>query len=309
MSFTDAKTASSINTAWLYINRIAGGYDKSQQHAEIRKLIREEGLQIVEFGSPQELADHLAAGGEVRPDFVVSVGGDGTAAALATLTEGEVPIAIYPAGTENVLAKYLDIPPDFASFRKMLAKRHIRRIDAGRCGDHTFLLMLSAGFEAEVVHQVHKRRRGHLSKFNYMLPTFGTLRSFPYHRLELELELEDGSHTQTEGYWVFAFNVPRYALGLQLAPQATPEDGLFDICVLTEKGCWATTNYITALLAGTITRRSDMKTFRARSLTIRCPQGPVPVQTDGDPSGFTDVTVEVLPSYIPLIVPPPPKAR
>lgn len=309
VTFIEAHPASSVRTAWLYINRIAGGYDKSQQHTEIRNLIREEGLQIVEFSSPQQLADHLAAGDETQPDFVVSVGGDGTAAALATLTEGRVPIAIYPAGTENVLAKYLNIPPDFASFRKMLSRRHIQRIDAGRCGDRTFLLMLSAGFEAEVVHQVHRRRRGHLSKLHYMLPTFGALRSYPYRQLELDLELEDGSRTQTEGYWVFAFNVPRYALGFQLAPQACPEDGLLDVCVLTQKGCWATTNYITALLSGSISRRPDMKTYRVRSLRIRCPDGPVPLQIDGDPAGFTDATAQVLPSYIPLIVPPPPKAR
>ncbi len=304
MTVTETRQATSTETAWLFINRIAGGYDKSQRHASLRALLKDLGLNTVEINSPEQLARQWKDESVVRPDFIVSVGGDGTAAMIAGQTEGNVPIAIYPAGTENILAKYLRIPTDIGAFSKMLSKRIVQRFDAGQLGDHTFLLMLSAGFEAEVVHHVHERRNGHLTKFHYVKPTFEMLAKYPYPKLQLDIELADGSRTQTEGFWVFAFNVPRYALGFEMTPDAVPNDGLLDICVLTQSGFGATASYITSLLSGTIVNRSDVQRFQARSAEIRCQSGPVPLQTDGDPAGFTDTHLSVLPNYLPLIVPP-----
>lgn len=304
MTTTDTRQATSTDTAWLFINRIAGGYDKPQRHASLRQLLQDLGLNTVEINSPEQLACQWADDTAARPEFIVSVGGDGTAAMIAGHTGGTVPIAIYPAGTENILAKYLRVPTDIGAFAKMLSKRVVKRLDAGQIDDRTFLLMLSVGFEAEVVHHVHGRRSGHLTKFHYVKPTFEMLAKYPYPKLELDIELADGSRTQTEGYWVFAFNVPRYALGLEMTPDAVPDDGLLDICVLTQKGFGATTSYITSLLSGRMPYRSDVKRFQAKSAEIRCATGPVAMQTDGDPAGFTDTRLSVLPNYLPLIVPP-----
>ncbi|MBA2116009.1 diacylglycerol/lipid kinase family protein [Bremerella alba] len=304
MTFTEARRATSTETAWLFINRIAGGYDKPQHHARLRELLEELGLNTVEINSPEQLASQWEEEAAPRPDFIVSVGGDGTAAMIAGQTSGTVPIAIYPAGTENILAKYLGIPTNIGAFAKMLSHRVVRRLDAGQFGDRTFMLMLSAGLEAEVVHRVHQRRNGHLTKFHYVRPAFEMFAKYEYPQLELDIELEDGSRTQTQGYWAFAFNVPRYALGFEMTPDAVPDDGLLDICVLTQSGFGSTASYITSLLSGTIAHRSDVKRFKARSAEIRCQSGPVPLQTDGDPAGFTDIRLSVRPNYLPLIVPP-----
>ena len=309
MTATETRPQTSLGSAWLFINRIAGGCDKSHQHAQLRTLLDKLGIEMREINSPEQLAAQWQDDSLPRPDFFISVGGDGTAAMIAGLTGGQVPIAIYPAGTENVLAKYLQIPTDFDAFAAMISQRQVRHFDAGRCGDRTFMLMLSAGFEAEVVHQVHGQRQGHLSKFNYVWPTFGLMRNYHYPKLELDIELEDGTRTQTVGYWAFVFNFPRYALGLELTPKACPDDGLLDVCILTQKGFWATNSYICSLLSGSIAGRSDVAYFRARSLKIHCDEGAVPLQTDGDPAGYTDVTVSVQPGYLPLIVPPVKKPK
>ncbi|PQO40997.1 hypothetical protein C5Y97_05335 [Blastopirellula marina] len=304
VTVTETHQITSLGSAWLFINRIAGGSDKSHQHAQLRALLAKLGVEMREINSPEQLLTQWRDDSLARPDFIVSVGGDGTAAMIAGLTGGQVPIAIYPAGTENILAKYLRIPTDFDAFATMLTQRQVHHFDAGKCDERTFMLMLSAGFEAEVVHQVHGQRQGHLSKFHYVLPTFGLMRSYRYPKIELDIDLEDGTRTQTIGYWAFVFNFPRYALGLELAPNARPDDGLLDVCVLTQKGFWATNSYICSLLSGSLSGRSDVAYFRARSLKIHCAEGALPLQTDGDPAGFTDVTVSVQPGYLPLIVPP-----
>ncbi|GAA4423245.1 diacylglycerol/lipid kinase family protein [Bremerella cremea] len=303
VTFTETRQATATETAWLFINRIAGSFDKSQSHMRLRALLEELGMLPVEINSPDQLKGMWNDPAQVRPDVIVSVGGDGTAAMIAGVTSGEVPIAIYPAGTENVLAKYLQIPTDFTAFSKMLSKRFVRQIDAGKCGDRTFMLMASVGFEAEIVHHVHARRNGHLTKFHYVRPTFQMLAQYEYPRIQLDIELADGTRTQTEGYWAFAFNVPRYALGFEVAPKATPDDGLLDICVFTRKGFWSTGAYITSLLSGSISERSDVQIFQARSAEITSLDAPIPLQTDGDPAGFTDVRLAVLPNYLPLVVP------
>ena len=96
--------------------------------------------------------------------------------------------------------------------------------------------------------------------------------------------------------------MPRYGLGLPLAPQARPDDGLLDLCLFERPGAFALGRYLLAVLCGRHLRRADVQHRRARGFRLSSAEA-VPLQTDGDPAGWLPATVEVLPRRLTLLVP------
>ena len=102
--------------------------------------------------------------------------------------------------------------------------------------------------------------------------------------------------------WLFAFNLPCYATGLQFAPQADGADGLLDVCGFGQGSVWHGLRYLTAVLQGRHQTLPDCLTGRVRRLRITA-DAEVPYQLDGDPGGMLPVEIEVLPGRLRLIVP------
>ncbi|MEO8271507.1 MAG: diacylglycerol kinase family protein, partial [Aureliella sp.] len=106
-------------------------------------------------------ATRFEALGELRA--VVSAGGDGTASALANLLPSQVPLLLFPLGTENLLAKHLGITGNVRQARNILRADQRTMLDVGRANGRLFLVMLSCGFDAEVVRKMHAVRTGHIT--------------------------------------------------------------------------------------------------------------------------------------------------
>src|SRR5213075_3203563 len=93
--------------------------------ADLSGALQHRGLEVERVESLDGLAEQsgqLLRGGHLRA--VVAAGGDGTVAEIVNRTLPETPIAVYPLGTENLLAKYLKIELDAAKFARMLADGH-----------------------------------------------------------------------------------------------------------------------------------------------------------------------------------------
>ncbi|HBE71516.1 MAG TPA: hypothetical protein DDW52_25500, partial [Planctomycetaceae bacterium] len=175
---------------------------------------------------------------------VVSAGGDGTVSAIANRIEPSVPISIFPLGTENLLALHLGLTADpVAAADSVLANQQVT-MDVGSAGGKLFLVMLSVGFDALVVQDMTKRRRGHINRFSYGGPIVRSMVGYRFPMLHFAAgephataTAERGSSDASAGIsspkvtpeippaaWAFIFNVPRYAAGLDFCPSADPHD-------------------------------------------------------------------------------------
>jgi len=78
-------------------------------------------------------ATDLARGAVVaRRQMVIACGGDGTLNEVANgLAGSDVPLAVLPAGTANVLAKELHLPWNVEKAAALLARSRLRRIALG----------------------------------------------------------------------------------------------------------------------------------------------------------------------------------
>ncbi len=97
-------------------------------------------------------------------------GGDGSineaVTGLLRLSGAKPALGVLPFGTANVLAHELALPFRPETMADLVASARTRPLHLGRIGERPFVLMVSAGFDADVVHAVDavtKRRWGKLA--------------------------------------------------------------------------------------------------------------------------------------------------
>lgn len=238
---------------------------------------------------------------------LVSVGGDGTVAELVNRTNAGVPITILPTGNENLLARYLGLRRSADALAETIDAGNMIRLDAGRAAGRLFLLMMSCGFDAEVVRRFEARRSGHAGSWSYARPILQTLAHYEYSKILIYCDEPNECRTPNEAAaseagWVFVFNLPCYGGGLRFAPGADGTDGLLDVCTFRHGSTWHGLRYLAALLARQHGRLADCRRFRAGRMRIEA-NGKTPYQLDGDFAGYLPVEVDVVPGRVTCVVP------
>ncbi len=234
---------------------------------------------------------------------VVAAGGDGTAAAVVNLIPPLTPLALFPLGTENLLARFLCLSSNPVIAAEVIERGAIRKLDAGLAGGRLFLVMLGCGFDAEVVAQMHRVRSGHINRWSYAKPIWQAIRNYKYPEIEVEcLDEGEPAVTRFSAAWLFAFNLPRYAANLDFCPQADGNDGSLDLCAFRKGGLFTGLGYLWSLWRGTHQKMRDFRHVRSRRFRLTS-SGRVPYQIDGDPGGELPLEIEVLPERLTLIVP------
>jgi diacylglycerol kinase family enzyme len=263
----------------------------------------------------KELVDASAepASGRDRCRSLVAAGGDGTVAALIN-ERPTVPIAVVPAGTENLFANHFGFGRDPRRAAERIVEGRSAWLDLGLAGDRRFALMAGFGFDADVVSRHHAARVGDsgvartTNRAAYVEPVLRSSFGYRFPRLTIAAEDTDGREETLAGTTAFVFNLPRYALGLPFAPLARGDDGWLDLVVFREPGAFRALHYLWLVVRGLHLDRPGIAHRRVRRVTIEVADT-VPVQFDGDPGGVVEPgspepsTIEVLPRAVEVIAP------
>lgn len=236
------------------------------------------------------------------PDFdlAVSVGGDGTVGeVLEGLSGRDLPVAILPIGTANVMSLDLGIPRDVREVVQMIARGRTTALDTARVNaSRLSFLVTSVGFDAAAVHEVEARRRGPITRFDYFTAGLRALWRYEPRRLAVEV---DGRELPGRYALVLASNIVHYG-GLDvLSADRRIDDGLFEVYLFAKGSRASLLGYgiralVSGLPGGSCTR------LRARSIRITS-DAPAPCQVDGDAFGETPVEIAVDPVQSRLVVP------
>ena len=286
----------------------AGATAAGPQVERLSKLLAERNFRVEmssDLSQIAELSSRWHEAGQLRA--VVAAGGDGTAAQVLNHTVPGVPLALFPLGTENLLAKHYRLENRAEQVCETIAAGHVRQLDAGSANGRLFLLMVSCGFDADVVSRLHDRRGGHISRWDYAKPILDSIRSYDYPEVKVSFVPEGGDSAHPQAVvarWVFLFNLPCYARGLPLAPQADGADGLLDLCTFREGSLWHGLRYLAAVTRGRHSQLPDCGIARVRSLRVEA-QNKTPFQVDGDPGGLLPLEVSVVPNRVTLLTPTP----
>jgi len=220
---------------------------------------------------------------------LVAVGGDGTVSAL--INEGiSVPLTVFPAGTENLVARHFGLGRDPKVLAGLIAAGRPVRVDLARVAKRRFLLMAGFGFDGDVVTRHHQARVSRLglirptSRLAYVQPILQSSLSYRFPSISVRIA-DPGAAEVLTGTTVFIFNMPRYALGLPFAPTAREDDGWLDLVVFREPGPFQALYYLWKVFRGTHLDEPGVFYRRVKKLVVTA-DDPIPVQIDGDPGGY-----------------------
>jgi diacylglycerol kinase (ATP) len=306
-----------MSRPWVAIQRNPSSGD-GLKRAEILALctqLRIHGIRPHLFSHRDRLAERLnRPGGRNGLVCLVAAGGDGTVGDLINRFP-DLPLTLLPLGTENLLARHFGIPCNGRFVAELIARGITRRIDLGLLNGRRFTLMVSAGFDADIVHRVHASRRGNIRKANYVQPFLDTLRTYRYPKLRVTVDGEGPPPAGQLSLWgskaspgvllgrlVFVANLPEYALGLPIAGSAADSDGLLDLRIFERPSAFQMFRYLYNVALRRHETLADVRVARVRSVRLES-RLPVPLQCDGDPAGFTPAEISVLPGALTLFVP------
>lgn len=294
------------------------GRDWPRVADRIRRQVAFEHVTTTARGDATRLARQALRDGAER---VVALGGDGTINEVMNgfFDEAGAPVApgaalgILPYGTGGDLRKTLGIPKDLDAAIGVLAADHRRRIDVGRIehvDDHgrpavrRFCNIASLGMSAEVdvlVNQSSKR----FGKLSYMAATVRGMARYDNQRVRLTFDDDPATALELTVNTVAIANGRYFGGGMKMAPDAEPDDGLFDVVAIGDVGMFEMLRASRRLYAGTHVTRPEVSVRRARRVLAEpaADGAVVGLDVDGETPGRLPATFTVEPGALAVVVP------
>jgi YegS/Rv2252/BmrU family lipid kinase len=231
-------------------------------------------------------------------DRVVVAGGDGTLNEVANgLCGSALPVALLPMGTVNVFALETGIPFDLEPACRLAVAGVAQRISLGTINGEGFLLMTSAGWDADAVARLRpavKRRLGRLAYGVAALEALWAKAPAP-----IEVVFPDGSrHT---GFGVVASNARSYGGRYVITPDASLMTAQLEVCLFKRGGRFAMLDYALRLGLRLPLRPPTVEFYRVEQLAITGTG--VPVQVDGDAWGTLPIKLACHPNALAVVLP------
>jgi diacylglycerol kinase (ATP) len=285
----------------LMANGSASRVGRSREALEdVRRSLTSRGVRV-ETHRTESLAELAAVWPAFEGRRVVLFGGDGTVHAAANLGPGPSELAIVPAGRANNIARALRIPLDFRAAAELAVEGRRRLVD---------LISATAPGRSRLVVEgvsvgLHARARA-----SYQAPNSadvvaavrsGLRAARSFDGVTLSLSSDGVPEVLTLGQ-LFVANLPLFAFGLRVAPDARPNDGLLDVVALPWAGRARIIPMVARLRRGTHVNRPGTRTWTAARIRVAT-DGRSPLIADTTNLGRGPVTLEVVPSALAVVVP------
>jgi YegS/Rv2252/BmrU family lipid kinase len=288
-------------TLSLIVNPAAGGGRAGRALARVQAALLGLGLEHhVALTSDLDHGRELARAATVAGETAVAFGGDGLVAAVAgALKHTDGVLGVLPGGRGNDFVRALGIPlaPDAAC--EVLATGVVRALDLGEANARTFIGIASCGFDSEANRIANQTRviRGNL------VYAYGALRALAGWRpADFTVELDAGVRRIVTGYTVAAANSQSYGGGMLMAPEASLQDGLLDVVIVSDTPKHRFLRLLPTVFRGQHVRLNNVEVLRSATARISASQ-PFTMYADGDPIAELPVMVRALPGAVRVIVP------
>lgn len=227
---------------------------------------------------------------------VVACGGDGTVAACAAALDGkDIPIAVIPTGTTNVLTFELGLPNHAVRAARVLAGQ-TRPVPfrTWSVNGRMMLLQLGVGFDGLLMWRTPRRVKRVAGFLGVVISALRLGPFFDYPPIRVTGELENGEPLDATATSAMVANAKRWA-GPQLTlPDAEPADELVDVLLLNYKSFVELAHFWLAILfpGAPHLRLPFVRYVRMRRVKIEALGRPVEAHLDGEPGLMTPLTVE-----------------
>ncbi len=199
-------------------------------------------------------------------ELVFAWGGDGTVRrCIGELAGTDASLAVVPAGTANLFAGNLGIPEDIEHAVAVGLRGERRRIDVGRFGDERFAVMAGAGFDAAMIRDADDLK-DRVGRAAYLWSGSRHLRAEAF---DAEIEVDGADWYEGDATCVLLGNLGDIFGGVDLFPDARPDDGLLELGVVSAEGMLQWTRTLARTAFGDPNRSPFVRTTKARSVKVR----------------------------------------
>ncbi|MBI4988364.1 MAG: diacylglycerol kinase family lipid kinase [Rhodocyclales bacterium] len=301
-----------MNGTWLVVANPISGQGRAMHHRhEIEAVLRRHGIDF-DFAiseHPGHAVDLARAAVEGGCRHLLAVGGDGTVNECANgifrqhdVPTAEVTLGVMPIGTGNDWARTHRIPKDYAAVAALMASGASRLQDVGVAtfadgSVRHFINVAGLGFDAHVVEALPDRTLGPMA---YLVGLAKGLLN--YRAVSLGLTFAERK-IDTRAFVLF-FAIGRYCgSGMNVAPLAEVDDGLFDITLIQDLSRWEVLKSLRRLFDGTLLTHPKVLALREAEGAVESATAQ-PVEADGELIGHAPVRFSILPRALRVLAPP-----
>src|SRR6266849_5817389 len=300
-----------IQNAVMIHNPLAGSGrgPRARQLDAARRILARAGIQAelqatTARGEATALARRAVEQGR---QLVIACGGDGTMNEVVNgLAGSQVPLAVLPAGTANVLAKELGIPWNIPRAAALIPHGRLQRVALGMAvplaaggARRFFLCVAGAGPDGVMVYSVKPALKLRAGILAYWLEGLGQL--FRYRCPSFRVT---AAGREMECTLVVVGRTKHYGGPFRITTGADLLTSEFALFVCTTSSRWRYLSYLPALWLGRLRGMREVHFWKTTSL--RCePLGDAPVyaQVDGEPAGKLPVEFSIVPDALTLVFP------
>jgi diacylglycerol kinase (ATP) len=288
-----------------------GSGDPSKANARLHKVTRyllEYGMDVdVALAHPQKEAVPIAKKAvKDGYDIVIAMGGDNTlGAVIRGIGRSKVRLGIIAAGTQNDIARSLGIPEDLKEACALIATGHTRKLDLGQVSTKKkkkfyFFMLTAIGLIATIYPVIKEVPKGKLGGIKDAVATLVKHEANP----KIFLTLDDESKIEIETMLVAIVNTPLIGAKNLVAPDASLEDGLLDVCVYPGFNKAELLSYFARSAHEGSVPDGTIQRYRARKIKVKT-SPKLDVAAEGMILGKGTASIKVLPGALRVIAPEP----
>jgi YegS/Rv2252/BmrU family lipid kinase len=237
-------------------------------------------------------------------DALAVYGGDGTLMeAISGLIGSEIPLAILPGGSANVLANELGIPTDLKEACALLSHGPLKTkpIDVGQFNNRYFITGISIGFGADLVKGADRETKNKFGILAYFFATAAALKKLKLSHYHIKI---DGNEYEVQGLTCLVNNAGNLGFTkISLDKNIDISDGLLDVVVVRKANLSLFKLIVITLIKG---ERPDnfelVEHWQGREISISSSRKQV-IQCDGEIIETIPSRIKIIPGAIKILVP------
>ncbi len=234
-------------------------------------------------------------------DLVIVWGGDGTVQRCVDVLAGShAVLGIIPVGTANLLATSLGVPTDIDEAVRVALHGVRRRLDTGTVNGEHFAVMAGAGFDARMVGQADRAMKDRFGRVAY---AWTGARNVGRRPVKVKVKVDGKKFFSGRSTCLLIGNVGEVFGGVKAFPNASPEDGLLDLGVVTASNTLQWTRLLGRVAAGRGPGSRFVRTTRGSRFDVRFADA-TPYELDGGARGASKrLRIKVHPRSVEVCVP------
>jgi diacylglycerol kinase (ATP) len=244
-------------------------------------------------------------------ELIVVVGGDGSLNEVANGLVGlarQPEVALVPRGTGWDFSRTFRIPRKIDDAVQVALTGDVRVIDLGRAtfrawdgseATAVFANVASAGMSGAIAKRANETTKALGGKASYLWAIFAVFSGWQASEIDVSV---DGEQRRGRMFDVVVANGRFFGGGLEICPDASPDDGLVDVLTIGDVTKRDLVLTVPKMYRGRHLPHPKAELLRGSTVTVGS-DTPLPIQLDGEQPGTTPVTFEVVPRALRLRVP------